>query len=275
MRTIGRKIRLAVLLVFVLPVAVKAVLWSFEPARRWQDGRWSSAGILPPAASDPEARVVIFAARTAGWRSIFAVHTWIVVKPADANEYTRYEVTGFGEPIRVNRLAPDAFWISYRPETVADIRGPLAGAAIPKIEAAIRDYPFAQYGSYRMWPGPNSNTFVATVLRAVPELAVAMPPEAIGKDFRADGAVVGLTESRTGVELSLWGLLGLKIGKVEGVELNLLTLVAGLDALHPAVKLPAFGRIGLDRFAAPSAIAGSQEAPSGTVHRHVPTQEPR
>jgi hypothetical protein len=154
-------------------------------------------------------------------------------------------------------LAPDAFWISYRPETVADIRGPLAGAAIPKIEAAIRDYPFAQYGSYRMWPGPNSNTFVATVLRAVPELAVAMPPEAIGKDFRADGAVVGLTESRTGVELSLWGLLGLKIGKIEGVELNLLTLVAGLDALHPAVKLPAFGRIGLDRLAAPSAVAGS------------------
>jgi Protein of unknown function (DUF3750) len=257
MRTIGRKIRLAVLLVFVLPVAVKAVLWSFEPPRRWQDGRWSSAGILPPAASDPEARVVIFAARTAGWRSIFAVHTWIVVKPADANEYTRYEVTGFGEPIRVNRLAPDAFWISYRPETVADIRGPVAGAAIPKIEAAIRDYPFAQYGSYRMWPGPNSNTFVATVLRAVPELAVAMPPEAIGKDFRADGTVVGLTESRTGVELSLLGLLGLKIGKVEGVELNLLTLVAGLDALHPAVKLPAFGRIGLDRFTTPSAVAGS------------------
>ena len=47
----------------------------------------------------------------------------------------------------------------------------------------------------------------------------------------------------------------MKVGKVEGVELNVLTLVAGLDAQHPAVKLPAFGRIGLDRLTAPSAIA--------------------
>ena len=184
----------------------------------------------------------VFAARTAGWRSIFAVHTWIVVKPAGAEAYTRYEVTGFGaEPIRVNRLAADAYWLGYRPEMVADIRGPLAAAAIPKIEAAIRNYPYAEYGSYRMWPGPNSNTFVATVLRAAPELAIAMPPEAIGKDFRADGSLFGLTESETGIEMSLYGLLGLKVGKVEGLELNLLTLVAGIDAINPALKLPAIG----------------------------------
>jgi hypothetical protein len=35
-----------------------------------------------------------------------------------------------------------------------------------------------------MWPGPNSNTFTAAVLRAVPELAILLPPNAIGKDFR-------------------------------------------------------------------------------------------
>src|SRR5580704_19729494 len=99
----------------------------------------------------------------------------------------------------------------------ADIRGALAAAAIPKIEAAIRAYPYTGYGSYRMWPGPNSNTFVATVLRAVPELEVAMPPEAIGKDFRADGTVFGLTESGTGIEMSLFGLLGLKVGRAEGI----------------------------------------------------------
>jgi hypothetical protein len=182
-----------------------------------------------------------------------------VVKPAGADAYTRYEVTGFGaEPIRVNRLAADAYWLGYRPEMVADIRGPLAATAIPKIEAAIRDYPYAEYGSYRMWPGPNSNTFVATVLRAAPELAIAMPPEAIGKDFRADGAVFGLTESETGIEMSLYGLLGLKVGKIEGLELNLLTLVAGIDAMNPALKLPAIGRVGLDRVTGSSALAAPQ-----------------
>ena len=56
----------------------------------------------------------------------------------------------------------------------------------------------------------------------------------------------GLTDSGTGVEASLWGLLGIKVGWVEGLEINFLGLVAGLDLRQPALKLPAFGRIGLD-----------------------------
>jgi hypothetical protein len=261
MRNLGRYIRRTLLVLFLAPVAVKVVLWSFEEPRHWQTARWSSAGILPEAASDRQARIVVFAARTAGWRSIFAVHTWIVVKPADADEYTRYEVTGFGRPLRINARPPDGFWLGAMPEVVADIRGARAAAAIPRIEAAIKAYPYTEYGDYRMWPGPNSNTFVATVLRAAPELEIAMPPEAIGKDFRIDGALFGLTESGTGVELSLYGLMGLKVGRIEGVELNLLTLVAGLDTQHPAVKLPAFGRIGFDRLAALVASATARTAP--------------
>jgi hypothetical protein len=255
MRNLGRKIRLALLVVFLAPVAAKAVLWSFEEPRHWQTARWSSAGILPEAASDPEARIVVFAARTAGWRGIFAVHTWIVIKPADADAYTRYEVTGFGRPLRINGRPPDGYWVGARPRVVADIRGAPAAAAIPKIEAAIMAYPYTEYGDYRMWPGPNSNTFVATVLRAVPELEIAMPPEAIGKDYRADGALFGRTDSGTGVEVSLHGLLGIKLGRVEGIEINLLTLVAGLDTWHPAVKIPAFGRVDFDRIAPRSAVA--------------------
>jgi hypothetical protein len=50
-------------------------------------------------------------------------------------------------------------------------------------------------------------------------------------------------------------MLGIKIGRVEGVELNFLSLVAGLDTQHPAVKIPAFGRVGMDPLAAPSAVA--------------------
>jgi hypothetical protein len=257
MRNFGRKFRLTLLVVFLAPVAAKALLWSFEEPRHWQTARWSSAGILPEAVGDPEARIVVFAARTAGWRGIFAVHTWIVVKPADADAYTRYEVTGFGRPLRINGRPPDGFWVGDRPRIIADIRGARAAAAIPKIEAAITAYPYTEYGDYRMWPGPNSNTFVATVLRAVPELEIAMPPEAIGKDYRVDGALFGRTDSRTGVEVSLHGLLGIKVGRVEGLEINVLTLVAGLDAWHPAVKIPAFGRIDFDRMAPRSAVADS------------------
>jgi hypothetical protein len=258
MRNLGRKISLTLSVVFLVPVAAKAVLWSFQEPRHWQTARWSSAGILADAASDPDARIVVFAARTAGWRSIFAVHTWIVVKGAGADAYTRYEVTGFGRPLRINGRPPDGYWLGEKPRIVADIRGARAAAAIPRIEAAIRAYPHADYGDYRLWPGPNSNTFVATVLRAAPELEIAMPPEAIGKDYRVDGALLGRTASGTGFEASLYGLVGLKVGMVEGIELNVLSLVAGLDAQHPALKIPAFGRIGLDRVAPRSAVADSQ-----------------
>jgi hypothetical protein len=255
MQRIGRHLRYTVAIVFLLPVSLKALLWSVAEPSRWEGARWSSAGILPEAASDPAPRVTVFSARTAGWRGIVAVHTWLVVKPENADRYTRYEVTGWGDPIRVNQLAPDALWTNHRPQIVGDVRGPAAAAAIPKLEAAIRAYPYAAYGSYRMWPGPNSNTFVATVLRAAPELDIAMPPEAIGKDFRADGSLAGLTESETGVEVSLYGLLGIKIGRIEGVEVNFLTLVAGLDGRRPALKIPAFGRVGLDPFGTPAAVA--------------------
>src|ERR1700726_2306784 len=98
----------------------------------------------------------------------------------------------------------------------ADAQGTTAAAMIPKIEAAIENYE-AMAGHYRFWPGPNSNTFVAAVLRAAPELRASLPPTAIGKDFRP-GAFVGLADSRTGVEADLWGVFGVKIGWIEGLE---------------------------------------------------------
>lgn len=233
------------LLFFVLPVAFQTGLYAAnEQPVSWRSANWASTRTLPLASADPEARVIVYAARNGRWRSIFAVHSWIVVKPQNG-EYTRYDVTGFGQPVRRNSLPPDANWFSNTPEVIADIRGPVAAAAIPKIIAAIDNYAYAKFGDYRIWPGPNSNTFVATVLRSAPELQVALPPTAIGKDFRADHSVFGFTPSRTGFEVEIFGLLGFKAGWVEGIELNMFTLVTGLDIRRPAIKLPAIGRIGM------------------------------
>jgi hypothetical protein len=44
-------------------------------------------------------------------------------------------------------------------------------------------------------------------------------------------------------------VLGVKLGWVEGIEVNVLGLVAGLDLRRPAVKLPGFGRIGFESVA--------------------------
>src|SRR5690349_21204819 len=107
---------------FVLPVAWQtAIFAAAEQPGSWRQANWSSTGMLPPAASDSDARILVFSARNGRWRSIFAVHSWIVVKPQNG-DYARYDVTGFGMPVRVNSLAPDANWFSNKPELIADIR---------------------------------------------------------------------------------------------------------------------------------------------------------
>ena len=70
-----------------------------------------------------------------------------------------------------------------------------------------------------------------------------LPPNAIGRDFR-DGFYAGYTDSRTGFEINFAGYASLKAGWIEGIEINLLGLVAGLDLRYPALKLPGFGRVG-------------------------------
>src|SRR5258708_38629952 len=125
MGNFGRKISLTLSVVFLAPVATKAVLWSFEEPRHWQTARWSSAGMLPDAASDREARIVVFAARTAGWRGILAVHTWIVVEGAGAVAYTRYGVTGFGRPLRVDGRPADGCRVGAAARLVGAVLGAL------------------------------------------------------------------------------------------------------------------------------------------------------
>jgi len=241
----SRKIMvLAILALFLLPIAARAAIFVFEDRpHSWRDVDWSSIGSLPAAERHPEARVLVLSGRTGGWKGIVAVHSWIVVKRENAARWTRYDVVGWGNPIRINGWAPDGRWYGDRPAVIADLRGAAAEKLIPKIESAITAYRFNNAGDYRIWPGPNSNTFVADVLRAAPELGITLPPNAVGRDFRPE-AYFGWTDSGTGVEANLWGIFGIKIGWVEGVELNFFGLVAGLDLRHPALKLPGFGRLG-------------------------------
>jgi hypothetical protein len=245
MRNPIRKVLTGILILFLLPLAVHAALYfTQERAGSFRDADWSSVGMLAPAGADQEARLMVFTGRTGRWRGIFSVHSWVVFKPENARSWSRYDVVGWGQPVRMNGWAPDSRWFGNTPRILVDVRGAQATALIPKVKAAIDDYRYNESGDYRLWPGPNSNTFVATVLRAVPELAITLPSNAVGKDFRTY-PYAGLSDSGTGVEASLWGVLGVKAGWVEGFELNFLGLVTGLDLRHPGIKLPGFGRLGL------------------------------
>jgi hypothetical protein len=240
-----RKFVIVLLLLLVVPIGASAVkYWFGDRSVDWQSADRSSAGLLPAPAVHPEALVRVFAARTVRWRGIFAVHTWVVVKERNAPCYTRYDYTAWGEPIRINGFAADGRWFGDEPEAIASAEGAAAEGMIPKINAAIEGYKLRAYGDYRAWPGPNSNTFVAAVLAAVPELQVALPPTAIGKDFPYSGNAFGWTPSGTGVRATLGGYLGLTVGWVEGFEVNFLGAVFGIDIRRPAIKLPGLGRLG-------------------------------
>lgn len=215
----------------------------------WRTASREPAGLAPDPADTPEAIVQVYAARAVRWRGYFGVHTWIAIKPEGAPHYTVHEVNGHrlrrnGTALVTSQRAPDGYWYGNRPTLLAQLRGAEAADAIARIEAAVADYPWPR--TYRVWPGPNSNTFTAHVLRAAPALRADLPPTAIGKDYLGLAPAARLP-SGTGAQLSLLGAVGVAAGIEEGLEVNLLGLTFGIDPKDFALKLPLVGRIGPDR----------------------------
>ncbi|MEM8952390.1 MAG: DUF3750 domain-containing protein [Pseudomonadota bacterium] len=215
----------------------------------WSQARWDSAGIIDarPAGVD-EAVIQVYAARAWGWKGVFAVHSWIVLKHAGSTSYDRYEVVGWGvnrgaPAVRRNRHAADGHWAGNPPELLLDRRGPEVEALVREVEQAIADYPYPD--SYVTWPGPNSNTFIAHLGRKVPDLGLELPPTAVGQDFLDRGAFAASTPSGSGYQLSIFGVFGASLSRGEGLELHLLGLTLGFDPADLAIKLPGLGRLSL------------------------------
>lgn len=244
------KRRIAVLLV-ALPLYTACSTTRLKYSGQVRDKDWRTAsrepaGLAPDPATTAEAVVQVYAARAVRWRGYFGVHTWIAVKPAGAAQFTVHEVNGHrlrrgGSALVTSQREADGYWYGNRPELLGDLRGDAATAVIQRIESAVAAYPYAS--TYRIWPGPNSNTFTAFVLREAPELRVDLPPTAIGKDYLGIKPV-GTLPSGTGGQISLLGVAGVAAGVVEGVEINLLGLTFGVDPGSLALKLPLIGRLG-------------------------------
>lgn len=240
-----KKLVLFVLVCFLLPAAAAlGVHAGGTHPDSWRVADWSSSNLLPTTDTAPAAAIHVLCARTGGLKGALADHCWIVFKHEGSGSYRRYDKVGWGMPVRVDAYAPDGRWYSNDPRIVGSVHGEAAEALIPKLEAAIAAYPYQQRDGYRIWPGPNSNTFVATVLRAVPELDIRLPPRAIGKDYLPLSDPLTIDPDWRNLDLSLAGYLGLGIGVDTGIELRFGGLVLGADFLPPALKLPGFGRIG-------------------------------
>jgi len=240
---------LSILLLLFFALPLYTVLSGEAPlGRDFRSADRSSAGIAPRPETTPEAVVQVYFARALNWRGIFGVHTWIATKPENAKEYTIHQVIGWrvyrGLPAVFSAPGiPDGRWFGNEPTLVAELRGDEAAKAIPKIIDAVASYPYPN--EYTLWPGPNSNTFIAYIGRQVPELHMDLPATAIGKDYPINGSIIDHTPSGTGYQLSMLGLLGVTMARDEGFELNLLGFTFGIDFLRPALKLPFIGRLGM------------------------------
>ncbi|MBL8496358.1 DUF3750 domain-containing protein [Nitrosomonas sp. JL21] len=213
-------------------------------AQDWWNASREPVGLAPDPAVTPEAVIQVYGARAYSWRGYFGIHTWIAVKPTNANSYVIYEVIGWLQrrkrPVLVvYENVPDRRWYGNIPELLLDKRGQGVDALIEKIDRAAQTYPYPR--NYTLWPGPNSNTFTAWVSRAVPELRLDLPPTAIGKDYLGS-RVVSQAPSGSGFQISVLGMMGLLFSEVEGFELNFLGLSLGFDWNPLALRLPVVGR---------------------------------
>lgn len=238
--------KLRVFFRFIFLVAIFLIIILYEAsAHDWRTASREPAGIAPDPSVTTEALIQVYGARAFSWRGYFGIHTWIAVKPEHASVYTVYEVLGWRQrsqqPVLVSHDSePDRRWYGSIPVVLAEKRGEGVDDLIARIENAVNEYPYAW--KYKMWPGPNSNTFTAWVSRLVPELELDLPPTAIGKDYLGD-RLTAPAPSGAGFQFSFYGLLGVLASHIEGVEINLLGLTFGFDPEPPAIKLPMVGRV--------------------------------
>jgi len=240
---------LALVAVFLLgPFGVLA-FGDLDLDTHWSAASRASSGQAPEPRHTPEALIQVYGARAYNWRGAFGIHTWIATKRRNASQYTVYQVIGWNlyrgrSAVSVSRGGPpDFMWFNARPQLLLEHRGTGVDSLIDRIEAAVAAYPYA--GEYRVWPGPNSNTFTAFVARQIPELGLDLPPTAIGKDYLAGGRVLDRMPSGSGWQVSLLGLLSIGLAWEEGIEVNLLGLSAGLDLNDLGLRLPGIGRVAM------------------------------
>ena len=107
-------------------------------------------------------------------------------KRADQDHYMLYDVVGWrgyygGRVVGISRDIPDRYWYGAKPRLLKAHRGPAAEALIDAVDAAARAYPW--HSTYKVFPGPNSNTFTAWIARQVPGLGLELPFSAIGSGY--------------------------------------------------------------------------------------------
>ena len=174
------------------------------------------------------------------WYKSLAHHAWIDLKRGPAG-WVRIECGGRLLGVMTNDLDEaeahlDRRFGGHDVRLLGWLEGEPAQRAAAAIEARAKELDAVYSDGYRMWPGPNSNTFVYELAAAAPELGFVFDPNCIGKDW-SGWVDAGLTASKTGVRLDTVPI-GAAIGLREGVELHLFGTTLGVSLDPPGLSLP-------------------------------------
>ena len=167
-------------------VLLGLILAGCSTDRDWRTASRESAGIAPDPASTTEAVLQVYGARAWSWRGWFAIHTWIAAKHTGEPSYTVYDVVGWrghhNQPVlRIGYDVPDRYWYGEKPRLIRDYRGKGVDRLINAVDEAAKTYPWKT--TYKVFPGPNSNTFTGWIAKKVPELGLILPFSAIGSGY--------------------------------------------------------------------------------------------
>lgn len=171
----------------ILSVSLVVVLiLSCSSGKSFRTASRESAGIAPDPLTTNEAVFHVYGANAWGWRGWFSIHTWIAVKRTNETYYTVYDVVGWrgrrGQPVmRITKDVPDRYWYGEKPRLLKEHIGKGVDDLIDAVDKAAHDYPWKT--TYKAFPGPNSNTFIAWIGKQVPELELDLPFFAIGSGY--------------------------------------------------------------------------------------------
>jgi Protein of unknown function (DUF3750) len=223
----------------------------FNSARmQISDGMMTGQGTSPQAATAPSALpstcvVQLRYATLPHFLRAIAVHHWFAVFDPATRQWQRWEVWQAKDAggksmghVHCDLRHPDCGVGGGAYRLAVEWNGHAARAICSVLNNA-RDYPYRD--RYRAWPGPNSNTFVAWVLREA-GLHYSFDPRAIGKDYMG---LLGMRRSARppGAQVET-PLLGVKCSLHDSVEVHWLCLTWGLRWLPLAIDTP-FGRVSL------------------------------
>ena len=178
------------------------------------------------------------------WVSHFARHTLIEFRESTEAPWWRVEIPNPHDGIVLSQVTDED--VARRERAGRRVRvlkqyGGVDGAKVARrIRSVVEGY---EDSVYRPWPGPNSNTFIETVLRETEGVSAQLAHNAVGKEY---GWYVGPTAGGTGLEAQTT-YLGTAVGFREGVEVNVLGFTTGVGFWPPRLKLPVLPEVPMRR----------------------------